>query len=516
MMRYFKNVRAWQWALVLLLIGLSAGTWYFLYTENLTLVYNDAKSYMNIARAVVDNQQPGLAQIGSVWLPLVHILKLPLIWIEWTWHSGFAGSILSMLSYALTVVGMYFITLHLTKNRFASVIAGLVTALNVNLLYLQSTPLTEPLYLAFLVWSGFFLLRYVQTSEVKFLLPLAFTVALQIGIRYDGWFVAGVVAGLLLVHELWVRRLTLQKAIGHVLLFVVPIVFACLLWFGWNAIIFGDPLYFATGPYSARAQQDVIDSSTGLITKGDVLTAFKAYGYAAVHNIGWWMVAAAAIGWITYFATTKFRQWRIPLVVLGIFLAIFVFNVLALFLGFSIINVPELGFNPSSTVEPLFNVRYGILVLPIIALGAGLLVAKWRFAAIAVIGLVVLQGVLMLQPKPITLRDGLYGSSAFTQGALANEIKRRVGPDDQVLIAAGTFNPVIFESGIYLRQLVHEGVQDRWDEELSNPTIQWIIMGSGTDIVYSKLHDTPALNTNYKKVYQDSHGTIFERTAKPQ
>lgn len=513
MMNFLKSIKLWQWALVSGLVALSAATWYFLYIEHLTLVYNDARSYMNISRAVVDNQQPGLAQIGSVWLPLVHVLKLPLIWIDWAWHSGFAGSALSMAAYVATVIGVYAIVKQLTNNRLAGAIGGVVVALNVNLLYLQSTPLTEPLYLTLLVWSAFFLVMYVKTAQVKYILPLAFSVALQVMTRYDGWFVAAAVAALLLAHELWIRRMAFKKALGHVLLFAVPIAFTCLLWFGWNAAIFGDPLYFATGPYSARAQQEVIDSTTGLPTKGDIGTAFEAYSFAVVGNIGWLILGTALAGWAIYLATQKRKTLGVPLTAASIFMAVFVFNILALFLGFSIINVPELNYNTSSTIEPLFNVRYGILMLPFIAVGAGLLVAKWRYAAALVIGLVAFQGVMMIQEKPITLRDGQAGSSAFRQQNLADAMKQRVKPGDQVLISVGTFNPVIFGSGIELKQMVHEGVEHRWDQAIANPdpSIKWIVMGYDTDLVYKNLHDSQAVAKNYKKVYQDQHGIMYER-----
>ena len=78
--------------LIILLVTISIVTWYFSYQSGLTTIYNDAMGHLNIARAVIDGKQPGLAQLGSVWLPLDHILFLALIWNTWAWHSGFAGS----------------------------------------------------------------------------------------------------------------------------------------------------------------------------------------------------------------------------------------------------------------------------------------------------------------------------------------------------------------------------------------------------------------------------------------
>ena len=44
-----------------------------------TLYYGDAEAHLNLARRVVDSRTPGLSQIGPVWLPLPHLLMLPLV-----------------------------------------------------------------------------------------------------------------------------------------------------------------------------------------------------------------------------------------------------------------------------------------------------------------------------------------------------------------------------------------------------------------------------------------------------
>src|SRR3989338_8091714 len=61
---------------------LSIAAWAFYFSQGLTLAYNDARSHLNVARRVVDSLQPGFAQIGSIWLPLYHVLEFPFIWNE--------------------------------------------------------------------------------------------------------------------------------------------------------------------------------------------------------------------------------------------------------------------------------------------------------------------------------------------------------------------------------------------------------------------------------------------------
>src|SRR3954471_20178052 len=46
----------------------------YLARQNLTYVHIDAIAHVNKARGLWDNTTPGLKQLGSIWLPLQHIL----------------------------------------------------------------------------------------------------------------------------------------------------------------------------------------------------------------------------------------------------------------------------------------------------------------------------------------------------------------------------------------------------------------------------------------------------------
>src|ERR1017187_6779051 len=57
------------------------------------LLYVDSISHLGIARWVVSCPSPAVAQLGYVWLPLPHLLRLPFVWISPLNQNGFAGSI---------------------------------------------------------------------------------------------------------------------------------------------------------------------------------------------------------------------------------------------------------------------------------------------------------------------------------------------------------------------------------------------------------------------------------------
>ena len=125
------------------------------------LLYGDAVAHINIARRVFDSQTPGLLQLGTVWLPLPHLLMIPFLASDWMWRTGVGGSMLSMIAYVLGVIGIFRLTWSLLESnertqplaRAGAWIAALVYGANPNLIYLQTTAMTEPLYLAFFIWS---------------------------------------------------------------------------------------------------------------------------------------------------------------------------------------------------------------------------------------------------------------------------------------------------------------------------------------------------------------------------
>src|SRR5438270_2936846 len=71
------------------------------------LLYGDAVAHINIARRVFDSRTPGLLQLGTVWLPLPHLLMIPFLLSGSAWRAGLGGSIPSMAAYVFGVVGIF-------------------------------------------------------------------------------------------------------------------------------------------------------------------------------------------------------------------------------------------------------------------------------------------------------------------------------------------------------------------------------------------------------------------------
>src|SRR5215475_12156813 len=119
------------------------------------LYYGDAEAHLNIARRIVDSRTPGPEQLGTVWLPLPHLLMAPFAARDAWWMNGLAGAIPSMLCF-VAAGAFLFAAARRTFSTTAAFAAVAIFAVNPNMLYLQSTPMTESLFaasLAGLLWT---------------------------------------------------------------------------------------------------------------------------------------------------------------------------------------------------------------------------------------------------------------------------------------------------------------------------------------------------------------------------
>ncbi|HEX8996582.1 MAG TPA: glycosyltransferase family 39 protein, partial [Ktedonobacterales bacterium] len=248
-------------------LSIAGFAWYSAHGD--ILAYEDAVSHMMIARRVLFSPTPGLGQLGTVWPPFNHILMLPFVWIEPLYRSGLAGALPSMACYVIATLYLF----RSAKLLFSSVAAGWVAAaifaLNPNTLYLQSTPMSELVLLGMIVLGLFHLFRWVETERVMDLVICAAAFAAGTLVRYDAWALAAV--ELLVIAFIAWRRHGAQAAEAMVWLYSMLAFAGCVAWVLYNWVLFGDPLYFLDGPYSAKYQEDIIKAHGGLPTYHNVI-----------------------------------------------------------------------------------------------------------------------------------------------------------------------------------------------------------------------------------------------------
>src|SRR5690348_4342871 len=117
----------------------------FYFQHGQVLLYGDAVAHINIARRVFDSKTPGLLQLGTVWLPLPHLLMMPFVMVDGMWRNGVGGTIPSMVAYVFGVVGMFRLVRGVLSRggesdvaaRIAAWTAAAVYGANPNLIYMQ-------------------------------------------------------------------------------------------------------------------------------------------------------------------------------------------------------------------------------------------------------------------------------------------------------------------------------------------------------------------------------------------
>jgi hypothetical protein len=132
----------------------------FVYQRRYILYYGDAEAHLNIARRMVDSRTPGYDQVGTVWLPLLHWLLVPFARVDALWVNGLAGAIPSAIAFLLSGTFLYAAANRIFDCPSAALAATGLFALNPNVLYMQSIPMTESVFSACLLGLLYFTVRF--------------------------------------------------------------------------------------------------------------------------------------------------------------------------------------------------------------------------------------------------------------------------------------------------------------------------------------------------------------------
>jgi hypothetical protein len=465
------------------------------------LLYGDAVAHINIARRVFDSRTPGLLQLGTVWLPLPHLLMIPFLLSDSAWQSGIAGSIPSMIAYALGTAGIFRLVrsaLSLDSApdlaaRIAALLGVLIYAANPNLIYLQTTAMTESLYLALFVWAVVYFNEFVhEASRDRSALDAGSSPLMKCGLclaaacltRYDGWLLAAAmcVAAVSVVLKSQRHDQSLRRSLAKFILLAAA---APALWLAYNAIIYRNPLEFANGPYSARAieQKSASPGSPPHPGSHNLPVAFSYFLKSAELNMGegnWqklW-VALLVAGTLAMLILDR-RLW--PLLLLW---APLPFYMLSIAYG----GVPI--FLPVWWPFSFYNVRYGLQLLPLFSVAAAvptyfaLRLARNRPAKTAVVAatliMVAASYASVWRAQPVCFREAWVNSR--TRVALETELAsnlKKLPPDSALLMYMGDHVGALQQAGTALRRTINEGnhrpwkapadSEGLWERALTNP-----------------------------------------------
>ncbi len=80
----------------------------FVVPTGFNLAYSDAQSHLTIARRLFDTASgAGIQQLGTVWLPMPHLLLAPMVLSRWMWHTGWGAAVLGSICLGVTACCVY-------------------------------------------------------------------------------------------------------------------------------------------------------------------------------------------------------------------------------------------------------------------------------------------------------------------------------------------------------------------------------------------------------------------------
>jgi len=463
-----KTWKRWLPALcpVLLAAWSTFAVWFF-FSRGWLLYYGDAEAHLNIARRVLDSQTPSYDQLGTVWLPLPHVLMLPFVRIDALWRQGLAGAIPSAVCFVAGGTFLFAAVRRVFDSIAAAAAAVAVVAGNPNMLYLQSTAMGEPVFFACLMAVLFWSVMFRQTQSWGAAVGAGAACCLGTVTRYEGWFLIPFVT----VYFLWAAK---RRRVGMAAAFVAVAVLGPAYWLAHNWWLTGDALAFYWGPYSAGA----IQGSVPYPGRDDWRLAWLYFRTAVALSVGPGLLWAGLAGMAASLA--KRVVW--PLLLLALPGAFYIW---------SIHSAATPIFVPTLAPNTYYNTRYGLAVLPLLALASASLVSFVpRRARGAAALLVIAAGTVYwaVHPSPeswITWKESAVNSEGRRQWV--HEAAEFLGPryvrGSGILTSFGDLTAIYREMGIPLRETFTGDNGVPWLATVTRPDLflwqEWAVVMGG-------------------------------------
>lgn len=416
-----------------------------------TLAYNDARARLVVARRVFDSLTPGFDQLGGIWLPLPHLLQVPLVQSDVLYHTGLGMVAINVAAFVGLAVATQHIVTRITGTPWAGVAAVALVVSHPDLLYLQATPMTEMLTLGLIAGATALLLS--ASPERWRAWAAGVLLALAMLTRYEAWLAAGTIVAVTAWGTPrqpggargWDRR-------------VVPLAAMCLAALGcaaaWSKAMTGS--WIVAGGFFPQTE-----------VLGRPLFAVAEVARVTVQAAGPGLLILAAAG-----ASWAIAQARCaPAGRLGL-LAAAPMSALLLYASMAYAGHPMLNrFAVFLLVPAIWFAMAGVLALRD---------AGWMRLRTALVAAVVVwqAGVWVWPPVVREAAADMRQRDAFRVVVDALE---PVNSDERLLASMWTAAAILHElstRGLPLRRVVHEGNGEHWRLALATPAdhVSWVLV----------------------------------------
>jgi len=504
--------------LVAVVAGIAATV--FASHHDLMLLYADARSHLTIARRLVDGSNHGIVQLGTVWLPLPHLLLAPFTMVGSLWHTGMAAIPIDLACLAIEALSVYAIVRVLGGGRVVAWIGVLALVTNPSILYLHTTALTEPVLYAALLGTTATLARWATRDkaysggEIAVHCGLPATAAVLA--RYDGWaFVAAACVFVFVVA--WKRWRSARYAFHITRCFATLPAIGALWWMWFNWVNFGDPLEFQRGRYSAQAQQALLARQGKLPDQHDLLRSLGTYTTSVVRGAGWILVVlgvAGMIAWAFHRRTSAsgLAPWLLVLVPFG-------FYVGSLYTGQIAVRLDQ------TATDSMFNLRYGVEMVPGLVVFTALLVVVihervggarvMTGVAVVVLALVAVQAAAWWPDwRSVPAIEEGFAQRAAGRGQYAAGEWLHDHATNGAILLDDSINPLLPVVDADLSRVIAPFSGRSWRRALQDPSrAQWVFVDRANpdDAVRRAVDRSPTFHDDFVRRFRDGPAEVYER-----
>jgi hypothetical protein len=522
-------------------VGGTLAAWHY-HHLGLTLAHYDARGHLVVARRIIDNITPGWQQIGGVWLPLPHLLNALPVQIDFFYRTGASAVAMSIAAFAVACGAIAWIVLALTDSIPASIAATAVFALNPNVVYLQSTPMTEPLLLATTTVAVAMLMAWneadLKVCPARGRVSAAASGAISAASSAD---VFAAVSGSNAGRVGWAFALACLTRYE-----AWPVTVSALAAAAWTRWRCGDPAA-AVGReigeiaiYPAAAIAGFAIFSRVVIGQWFVGADFfvpenKALGDAvlAAKEIGWGTetLSGSALTWIgaaglaIALASGLLAGTRVaePVALRTGALARRLDNAAIAVSLATMAAIPWVAFLRGHP----FRIRYMVPLMAIEAIGAGLASAcvpgrRIRTACAAALLTVAVYQLRPLDPAAPMVAEAQWDVPNVPERARVTACIGRLEPGAKIMASMGSLGHYMQEasrSGLALRDFLHEGNGDIWLAALERPQpfADWMLIeekAQGGDMLAKLAREKPAFLAGYERLCEGAGMVLYRRVTK--
>jgi len=480
----------------------------------LTLSHYDARGHLVVARRVIDSITPGWQQIGAVWLPLPHLLNLLPVQIDWMYQTGASGVAISIAAYAVASGSIAWIVLRLTDSAVAAVVASAAFALNPNVLYLQATPMTEPLLIGLTLVAVALLISWCAAGAERAgpatavpgtsrsptagtscggPRPSAIGVAFALACltRYEAWPVTAAALSAA-VWVRWRKGNEWSDAFRGVARIAVYPAAAAIVFAMFSRVVVGE--WFTASGFFVPENKAI----------GRPLLALAEIAWGSHALTGTLMIAIAAVGLCSLVIAGVFNRQRAEGLLVVALLASAALPWAAFVRG-----------------HP-FRIRYMVPLIAAEAIGIGVATALVRRAVPVVALIIVLALATEVRPlssfAPMVL-EAQWDRPNMRARQHVTDCLRRQDDGETIMASMGSLGHYMQEmsrDGFNLRRFLHEGNGDIWLWALNGPRryAGWLLIeekAEGGDLLAHAARERPTFLEGYERVCEGAGVALYRR-----